>query len=71
MGSSIQSESNETGLDGELCQGGIDIKELKPWNHLTLSENKVEPEPLPVKCACPKFDKLIKSISNIETWFVT
>ena len=25
MSSSIQSESNETGLDAELCQGGIDI----------------------------------------------
>ena len=69
MGSSFQSESNETGLDAELCQGGIDITALKPWNHLSLSENKVKPECLPSKCACNKFDKLIKSIANFETWF--
>ena len=69
MSSSFQSESNETGLDAELCQGGIDIKELKPWNHLSLSENKVKPECLPSKCVCNKFDKLIKSISNFESWF--
>ena len=69
MSSSAQSESNESGLDAELCQGGIDIKELKPWNHLSLSENKVKPECLPSKCACNKFDKLIKSIANFETWF--
>jgi hypothetical protein len=69
MGSSVQSESNETGLDAELCQGGIDITELKPWNHLSLSENKVKPECLPSKCVCNKFDKLIKSIANFETWF--
>ena len=69
MSSSFQSESNESGLDAELCQGGIDIKELKPWNHLSLSENKVKPECLPSKCVCNKFDKLIKSISNFESWF--
>ena len=69
MSSSLQSESNESGLDAELCQGGIDIPELKPWNHLSLSENKVKPECLPSKCACNKFDKLIKSIANFETWF--
>ena len=69
MGSSIQSESNETGLDSELCQGGIDIEELKPWNHLTLGENKVKPEVLPAKCVCNKFDKIIKSLANFETWF--
>lgn len=70
MGSSVQSEAKETSLDSELCQGGIDIKELKPWNHLTLSENKVKPECLPTTCACNKFDKLIKSIANFETFFV-
>ena len=69
MSSSIQSESNETGLDAELCQGGIDICALKPWKHLTLSENKVKPECLPTKCACNKFDKIIKSIANFESWF--
>ena len=69
MSSSVQSESNETSLDAELCQGGIDIKELKPWNHLNLKENKVKPECLPAKCACNKFDKIIKSIANFETWF--
>ena len=69
MSSSVQSEANETGLDAELCQGGIDITELKPWNHLSLSENKVKPEPLPVKSACNKFDKIIKSIANFETFF--
>lgn len=70
MGSSVQSEAKETSLDSELCQGGIDIKELKPWNHLTLSENKVKPECLPTTGACNKFDKLIKSIANFETFFV-
>ena len=69
MSSSMQSESKETGLDSELCQGGIDIKELQPWNHLTLKESKVKPEDLPVKSICNKFDKIIKSIANFETWF--
>lgn len=67
MGSSLQSESKENDLTGELCQGGIDIKELKPWNHLNLSENKVEPKPIPAKCVCNKFDKVVKSLSNFES----
>ena len=71
MSSSVQSEASETSLDAELCQGGIDIPELKPWNHLSLSENKVEPECIPCKCACNKFDKIIKTIANFETWFVS
>ena len=69
MSSSVQSEASETGLDSELCQGGIDIAELKPWNHLNPSENKVTPEELPAKCACNKFEKIIKSVANFETWF--
>ena len=69
MGSSLQSESHETGMDTEICQGGIDIKELKPWNHLEPSENHKKPEPLPVKCACNKFDKLVNSLSAFETLF--
>lgn len=67
MGSSVQSEANETCLAAELCQGGIDITELKPWNHLSLSENHVEPKCIPVKCACNKFDKLVKSLANFES----
>ena len=70
MTSSVQSESKEMGLSAELCQGGIDIPELKPWNHLSIEENKVKPPEVPVKCVCNKFDKLIKSLSNFETWFV-
>lgn len=69
MSSSVQSEASESGLDSELCQGGIDIAELKPWNHLNPSENKIEPEELPCKCACNKFEKIIKSIASFETWF--
>ena len=69
MGSSIQSESNETGLDAELCQGGIDICALRPWKHLSLSENKVKPKCLPSKCACNKFDKIIESVAGFESWF--
>jgi len=69
MGSSIQSETKESTLDAELCQGGIDIKELKPWNHLDLSENHVKPEELPAKCACNKFEKIIKSLSSFESMF--
>ena len=69
MTSSVQSETNESGLDSELCQGGIEITELKPWNHLSPSENHIEPEPLPVKCICNKFDKVVKTISGFETFF--
>ena len=69
MSSSVQSETSETSLDAELCQGGIDIKELKPWNHLSLGENKIKPPCLPCKCACNKFEKIIKTIANFETWF--
>lgn len=67
MGSSVQSETSESGLDSEVCQGGIDIAELKPWNHLELSENHVKPVDLPSKCACNKFEKIIKSVANFES----
>ena len=67
MGSSAQSETEESGLDSKVCQGGIEIPELKPWNHLELSENKVEPEKIPVKCACNKFDKIIQTLSDFES----
>jgi hypothetical protein len=70
MASSVQTETAEDNLSAELCQGGISIKELKPWNHLELSDNKVEPKPIPVKCACNKFDKLVKSLAGFETMMV-
>lgn len=70
MTSSVQSESKEDSLSAELCQGGIDITELKPWNHLELSENHVEPAPIPCKCACNKFDKIIKTLAGFETMMV-
>lgn len=44
------------------------LPELQPWNHLTSEENKVEPEPIPNKCACDKLGQAIKSISGFETW---
>lgn len=66
MTSSVQPEADEKGLDAELCEGGIDIPQLKPWNHLEPSENKVDPKPIPCKCACNKFDKLIRSAANFE-----
>ena len=69
MSSSVQSETSESSLDAELCQGGIDITALKPWNHLSLSENKVKPECLPSKCVCNKFEKIIKSVANFESWY--
>jgi hypothetical protein len=67
MGSSAQSETDESGLDAQVCEGGIDIPEIKPWNHLELSENKVEPEKIPVKCACNKFDKIIQTLADFES----
>ena len=59
MTSSVQFETKAEDLTAELCQGGIEIPELKPWNHMELSENKIEPKPIPSTCACNKFDKLI------------
>lgn len=70
MTSSVQSETKEDDITAELCQGGIDICELKPWNHLELSENKVEPKPIPCKCACNKFDKIIKTLAGFESLMV-
>lgn len=67
MTSSVQSESSEEDLSAELCQGGIEIPELKPWNHMELSENKVEPKPIPVKPACNKFDKLVQTLADFES----
>ena len=67
MSSSVQSETDESGLSAELCQGGIDITELKPWNHLNLSDNHLEPKPIPSKCICPKFDKIVQTLSNFES----
>lgn len=71
MGSSVQSESKETCLSAELCEGGICIEQLKPWNHLELSENHVEPKSIPAKPVCNKFDKMIKSEAGFETMFTT
>ena len=70
MGSSAQAETEESGLDSKVCQGGIEIPELKPWNHLELSENKVEPKCIPCKCACNKFDKIIKTLAGFESLMV-
>lgn len=67
MTSSIQSESKEKSLTAELCTGGIDITQLKPWNHLSLSENKVKEKPIPNKCVCNKFDKVVKTVANFES----
>ena len=67
MSSSIQTESNQKDFSSELCQGGIDIGALKPWNHLSLSENKKNAKCIPVKCVCNKFEKIIKSMANFES----
>ena len=67
MTSSLQSETDESGLSAELCEGGIDISELKPWNHLSLSDNHLEAKPIPSKCICPKFDKIVQTLSAFES----
>lgn len=67
MTSSVQNESWQLGLSAELCQSGIDIGELKPWNHMELNPNKKDPKCIPVKCVCNKFDKLVKSLSDFES----
>lgn len=68
MTSSVQFESKQKDLSSELCQGGIDIPELKPWNHMeNLTENGVQPQKIPVKPACNKFGKIIKTIAGFET----
>ena len=67
MGSSAQSETNESGLDSNVGAGTIDIAALKPWNHLELSDNKVEAEDIPVKCACNKFGKIIETLADFES----
>ena len=69
ISSSIQSESNQLNLDGKVCKGGI-MKELQPWNHMSLKENKVTPKCIPSKCVCNKFDKVIESVSGFETWTI-
>jgi hypothetical protein len=69
MSSSIQSESNQTSLDSELCQGGIDIQELRPWNYMELSDGKVDAKQLPVEPACNKFDKIIQTVAGFESFF--
>ena len=69
ISSSIQSESNQLNLDGKVCKGGI-MKELQPWNHMSLKENKVTPKCIPSKCVCNKFDKVIESVSGFESWTI-
>ena len=71
MTSSLQSETSEGGMDSEICDGKVEISELKPWNHLNPSENHIEPKPLPAKEACNKFEKIIKTMANFETFHVT
>lgn len=66
MTSSTQSEANEGGMDSEICDGKVEIPQLKPWNHLEPSENKVEPPEIPCKCACNKFDKVIQTEAKFE-----
>lgn len=67
MGSSIQSETQETSLDSELCEGGIEIEQLKPWNHLEISDQKLKSEKMPITTACCKFDKLVQTLANFES----
>ena len=67
MTSSVQTETKEDSLSAELCQGGIEIEQLKPWNHLELSDNKVEPKKIKVKKACNKFGKIIETIAGFES----
>ena len=71
MGSSVQTESDEDSLSSELCSGGIDIEQLKPWNHLELSDSKVKAATIPNKCACNKFGKIIQTLAGFETLFST
>lgn len=66
MTSSLQSESNSYDLAAEICKGGI-MKELQPWNHLELGENHIEPKPIPAKCACNKFDKVVQTLAGFES----
>ena len=66
MGSSAQSESGETSMCSELADDHVEIPQLKPWNHLEPSENRVDPKPIPSKCACNKFDKAVKTKANFE-----
>ena len=35
-------ESSEEDIASEFSADDVEIEELKPWNHLELSENKVE-----------------------------
>lgn len=65
MTSSVQTETKQFDLAGEICKGGI-MKELQPWNHLELNPNKKKPKCIPVKCVCNKFGKTIKSDANFE-----
>ena len=68
MSSSLQTESDENKLSAELSQGGIDIEELKPWNHIDqLSENRVQSTEIPLTKACNKFDKVIQTIAGFES----
>ena len=64
MTSSIQSETNQSGLDSIVCQGGIDINELKPWNHIA---KESEIQNIPLKGACSPLDKIIQSLTNFES----
>ena len=34
---------------------------------MELSENKIEPKPIPVKPACNKFDKVIETLASFES----
>ena len=68
MGSSIRYESKESELDAELeADDGIAIDELKPWNHLELSDNHVKPTPVEPKPICPDFGETIQSLANFES----
>ena len=66
MTSSVQSETSQPSLCSEVCDGDVAIPELKPWNHLNPSDNKVEPPEIPSKCACNKFDKVVQSLAGFE-----
>ena len=69
MSSSVQVESKkQIDLSSEICQGGICISELKPWNHIDKQYDRgSEPKPLPSTCACNKFDKVVKTLANFES----
>ena len=64
MTSSLQSETNQSGLGSKIDASDISIGELMPWSNMSLNEGGVEAKPIAQSPKPTNFDDIISSIED-------